>query len=596
MATVWAMPAIRNGSAGVSGARWAILLLVAVGLLLTLPRLGTAGLWDPWEPKYAQTAREMVTTGDLVVPHYREDARLVKPPLTYWMIGASQVVLGVNEASARIPSAILAILCPIALALALAARGQLFAGLLAGLALLTSPQWLMLGRFATPDMLLASLLGMLLAVAIAFPAFPDARVRTALGLTAVVLLAGAVLTDGPRGLLLPAWSVAVWAALRAGRYGWAALAIIVATYAIGQQIYSGPLNLLSHGIAIVVAVVALTKIAGLPFRRMAFGCVLAVALIAPWYIAVFILEPAEAMERLLGYKHGLNLGEGLGEHTGSPGFVLWVVAMGGLPWIGGAVVGLLQAIRARRRAGPELTISAAAIGVLLFFMVSEAKMGHFYGVAQPAMAGLAGVGLVALTRKRDWTILPGLLALGVTCGWVAWHPRRLLDTVTVFTDLHGRVDPIPWLVATVAIWLVVTAIAVATRRRSLILVGSLPAAVFAGYLAMHVVPALETQKGFRQIWTRYVDERGEGEPLGAYGWVKDSAFYYSDNTVVRLKKPEALRRFLAGPGRKFVVAPYDAYEDLERALPPGARWHLLLDEHAYHMLVEYTPSVASRGS
>jgi len=86
------------------------LALLLIGFALTLPWLGNSGLWDPWEPKYAQTAREMGERGDWVVPHYREDPRLVKPPLTYWMIGASQSLFGVTEFAARLPGALLAAL------------------------------------------------------------------------------------------------------------------------------------------------------------------------------------------------------------------------------------------------------------------------------------------------------------------------------------------------------------------------------------------------------------------------------------------------------------------------------------------------------
>ena len=33
------------------------LVLLLLGLALTLPRLGSSGLWDPWEPKYAPAGR-----------------------------------------------------------------------------------------------------------------------------------------------------------------------------------------------------------------------------------------------------------------------------------------------------------------------------------------------------------------------------------------------------------------------------------------------------------------------------------------------------------------------------------------------------------
>jgi len=162
----------RDEQSASSGARriWlGVLVLVLLGFALYLPRLGTSGLWDPWEPKYAQTAREMAEEDDWIIPHYRGDERLNKAPLTYWLIAISHAALGVTETAARLPSALLAVLGAVALGFAFAARGRPLEGLMAGAALLTSPQWLLTGRFATPDMPLAAFLGIALALVVFFP-------------------------------------------------------------------------------------------------------------------------------------------------------------------------------------------------------------------------------------------------------------------------------------------------------------------------------------------------------------------------------------------------------------------------------------------
>ena len=57
-------------------ALWPYVLIVAFGAALLLPRLGAFGLWDPWEPKYAQSAREMLERGTLVVPYFLDEVRL----------------------------------------------------------------------------------------------------------------------------------------------------------------------------------------------------------------------------------------------------------------------------------------------------------------------------------------------------------------------------------------------------------------------------------------------------------------------------------------------------------------------------------------
>ena len=48
---------------------WPWALLLAAGSFVLLPRLGAYGFWDPWEPKYAEAAREMLERRTYFVPY-----------------------------------------------------------------------------------------------------------------------------------------------------------------------------------------------------------------------------------------------------------------------------------------------------------------------------------------------------------------------------------------------------------------------------------------------------------------------------------------------------------------------------------------------
>ena len=67
-------------------------------------------LIDRDEPRFAEASREMIQRGDYVVPHFNNQLRLDKPPLTYWAQVASYHVFGENDFAARFPSAIAAAL------------------------------------------------------------------------------------------------------------------------------------------------------------------------------------------------------------------------------------------------------------------------------------------------------------------------------------------------------------------------------------------------------------------------------------------------------------------------------------------------------
>ncbi len=77
--------------------------------------LHVAGTWslpliDRDEPRFAEASREMIERKDYVVPHFNNDPRLDKPPLTYWAQTVSYKIFGENDFAARFPSAVAAAL------------------------------------------------------------------------------------------------------------------------------------------------------------------------------------------------------------------------------------------------------------------------------------------------------------------------------------------------------------------------------------------------------------------------------------------------------------------------------------------------------
>ncbi|MBI3830965.1 MAG: glycosyltransferase family 39 protein [Planctomycetes bacterium] len=82
----------------------AAVLLLCLALLVF--DLGSFGLYEPHEGHFAGVGREMVLTGEWVVPNLNGSPYLNKPPLMYWSIALSCAVFGISEWSARLPSAV----------------------------------------------------------------------------------------------------------------------------------------------------------------------------------------------------------------------------------------------------------------------------------------------------------------------------------------------------------------------------------------------------------------------------------------------------------------------------------------------------------
>ena len=130
------------------------LLLLSVVAALTLPGLGAISLWDIDEGLNAEAAREMLESGDWVVPTFNFKPRTSKPALLYWLQALAYQQFGVNEFSARLPSALaaaLAVLLTYELGRRMYSPGI---GLLAGIIAISTIQVSALAHAATPDALL----------------------------------------------------------------------------------------------------------------------------------------------------------------------------------------------------------------------------------------------------------------------------------------------------------------------------------------------------------------------------------------------------------------------------------------------------------
>jgi len=83
-----------------------LLVLLALLLPALLVGLGERPVSKIQEVRIAETAREMLQSGDWVVPRYNGELRLQKPPLPYWLTAASYQAMGVGEVATRLPAAL----------------------------------------------------------------------------------------------------------------------------------------------------------------------------------------------------------------------------------------------------------------------------------------------------------------------------------------------------------------------------------------------------------------------------------------------------------------------------------------------------------
>ncbi|MDR1515194.1 MAG: glycosyltransferase family 39 protein [Synergistaceae bacterium] len=175
-------------------------ILIAFLLLIYVTPLGTHGLFEPDEGRYAEIPREMVESGDYITPTLNYVKYFEKPVLTYWMSAASFKILGESEFAARLPSALCALL-GIAVVWGLATR--IFGrgtGVLSAITLGSSLLYFAIGTITLTDMPVSTFITAAMA-AFYVGAVSGNKRWYSLFYAAMAL---AVLTKGLIGVVLPA--------------------------------------------------------------------------------------------------------------------------------------------------------------------------------------------------------------------------------------------------------------------------------------------------------------------------------------------------------------------------------------------------------
>jgi 4-amino-4-deoxy-L-arabinose transferase-like glycosyltransferase len=362
--------ALPAGDSSMPASSRALVALALVFSLLWFADLGTRALHHPDEGRYAEIAREMHASGDLVTPRLNGLRYFEKPPLQYWLTAASFAAFGVRDWAARLPVALFGWLAIVAVGYA-ACR---VAGPVTGwrtAAVLASMVWpIGLGHFVSLDAVLTGCL------ALAFAAFLVAQAGTTAHARAWMLVAwaataGAVLTKGLVGLAIPSGALLLYTLVTRDFAVWRRLALL-------------------PGLALLVA-----------------SC-------APWFMLVASRNPEfthfffvrEHVERFLTTEH---------QREGAWWYFVPLLVLGLLPWTGAFAFVARASWRDAPRtpagfAWPRFAWAWIAF-VFIFFSASGSKLPSYILPLFPAAALLVAWQVERLP-PRPWYGLLAAFALG----------------------------------------------------------------------------------------------------------------------------------------------------------------------------------------
>ncbi|MBL1175975.1 ArnT family glycosyltransferase [Pantanalinema sp. GBBB05] len=381
------------------GAGLVFWVLVLAGLLLFW-NLGNTGLIDETEPLFAEAARQMTVTGDWITPYFNGDTRFDKPPLIYWLMAIAYKTFGVNEWSARLPSALSALAltfmsgytlwhfgrspgrqdakdtashdpqalsAPSTLPSSSSSLRPVPTPLLAVLGttmLILNAYTFGWGRTGHSDMLLSACMGgSLLAFFLGY-AQPKPSAQQRWYLVFYVLMAFAVLAKGPVGIVLPGLIIATF--LLYVDNGWTVLR---------------ELKLLRGGLIVLLIAV-------------------------PWYVLVTLANGDAFIDAFFGYHNFERFTMVVNRHKEPWYFHILIVLAGFLPWsvyLPAAIVRLRPFQRQSWQEQPRSQhLGLFALSwfwvVLLFFTVASTKVVSYTLPLVPAAAIL-----VAQLWGQDWS-------------------------------------------------------------------------------------------------------------------------------------------------------------------------------------------------
>jgi len=505
--------------------------LLLLAALTFFAGLGRGAITDSDEAFYAESAREMVASGDWITPHYNYEPRFQKPVLYYWLTGAAYLVFGPTEMAARLWAA----LAGFGLVLVTAACGRRWydeaTGLLAGAIVATNFGYFSIGRMSLPDLPLTFCITLAIWAALVSTLEQERSPRKFVLLASLALGLG-FLMKGPVGLIIPA-------------------IVILPVLMIERRS------------------IALTP------SDIVLGFVVMLAVALPWYFAMWARH---GNEYLRGFFVGDNFQRFATDRFNDPRpwwFYFPVVAGGLLPWTPLALVWLgpvTQFIRRRRDVGTiDLRLLLWTALPLLFYSLSVGKQPRYILPVLPPLALLLASSIVERTqewrgfdgarsapRKAVPVILGSLLSgmFFVTLAVLLYRAQPLLINIQpVFTTIAS------WLVALAGALVILAA--VSSNWRSAPVVIAIAAAI--------TLPAVQYgglssggDDTVQQMARLVVDHQDGDEPVGTYGVFVRNLVFYARIRTSDIIDDEQARNFLAQADRALMVAPADAIERLER--------------------------------
>ena len=565
------------------------LWLLVIGWIAFGWNLGNVGLIDETEPLFAEASRQMFITGDWITPFFNGETRFDKPALIYWCQAIAYAIVGVNEWAVRIPSA-LAAMGVIALAFytvqwSFAKKDELeqvsnlprryFTAAIAAALMALNPEMIVWGRAGVSDMLLNGCIGStLLCFFLGYAQNNSPIVITKWQLpnkwylACYVLIAGAILTKGPVGIVLPGLIMIAFA-LYVGKF-W--------------QLWREMRPILGMGIVL--------------------------ALSLPWYVLVTWRNGWNFINAFFIYHNLERFTEVVNGHSAPWFFYFLVVLLGFAPYsvyIPASIARVKFWQRShwlKQERSQQLGLFACLwfLSVFCFFTISVTKLPSYVLPLMPAAAILVALFWSDIFpssqtptplksfRISAWVNIAFLTIISVAL----FHLTQIVGIDPAAPELYANMEKSGILKFAGIIWLLsafISAIFILTHRYRQIITINLVG--FIAFVAIALIPAAsimdqQRQLPLRELSALIVESKQPHEELIMVGFKKPTVTFYTQQKINYIKFSQQALEYIqkqasqpTKPPSLLMIVENGKFQEMD--LPPDNYKNIAI-KGAYHLI------------
>lgn len=483
-----------------------LIFLILIALFMSFIGLNSFTLFDVDEAVFAQATKEMFQSGNLITPTYNGENRYDKPILFYWLMAVAYKIFGINEFSARLPSAVAGVLLSASIFLFLRKLISEKAAFFAGLSFTLSIYFFAYSHAAVTDMVLTLFISLSL-----FSFYLSYRVHKQYLYGFYIFSALAFLTKGLIGIIFPFTIASLFLLLTKG--------------------FKGLWDYVNWKAFVLFLLISL-----------------------PWYVAQITINGYEFIEYFFIKHHFTRYTGVISGHKGPLFYYIPVLLIGFFPWIvylpfslKGVFESLKRLLKERIIPNPDQAQVALFAFIwfsfiFLFFSFSTTKLPNYILPSIPAISIIVGIGITQVENR--WLKFSNLsiFLLGLLISFALIYSRKYLERFGIENS-----ELIIYLTIPLFLLSLISLIGV-FKNLNLIEFQALFTALFILALTIIALPlANNFLQGTLHKYSLYAKQIvPENHRVYVYRLNKPSIVFYSDRKVERLKGKEDLDNLKKG--------------------------------------------------